>query len=243
MSADFNLFAYDPIDAIAEQTVREMRLLKRDEKLHNLKQLSRDKLSIEDLRFLHKHNVERSLQSGELVNETTISTFPDILSRQECANVIAAADGAWTKDRHGAYPTVDVAVSALQDPVKSMLTFKVAKVILPAMSIKYQIPLSMRDVRDLFIVKYSSTGQRELKLHTDGCLLSFNLALDVNFQGGGTYFQHIDDVIKIPVGHVVFHSAKLPHSGQPIYGDGERHILVGFVDVGDRLMSVVRENI
>ena len=86
-------------------------------------------------------------------------------------------------------------------------------------------------VRDLFFVKYDLLKQNELKLHRDGSLVSFNILLNdaSEFEGGGTYFKHLDKVIGIEKGDCVIHSGKVLHAGHPITS-GERYILVGFLD-------------
>jgi len=86
---------------------------------------------------------------------------------------------------------------------------------------------------DGFVVKYDATGgQRELKPHRDGSVLSFNIALNQasEFEGGGTWFSSLVDPIKIDQGEVVTHSSALLHGGHGITS-GKRYILVGFVIV------------
>jgi hypothetical protein len=84
---------------------------------------------------------------------------------------------------------------------------------------------------DGFVVKYDAAGgQRELKPHRDGSVLSFNIALNPasEFEGGGTWFASLDDAIKIDQGEMVTHSSALLHGGHGITS-GKRYILVGFV--------------
>jgi hypothetical protein len=61
---------------------------------------------------------------------------------------------------------------------------------------------------DGFVVKYDAEkGQKELKPHRDGSVLSFNIALNPanEFEGGGTWFDSIGDAIKIDEGQIVSH--------------------------------------
>jgi hypothetical protein len=69
---------------------------------------------------------------------------------------------------------------------------------------------------DGFVVKYDADkGQRELKPHRDGWVLSFNIALIPlsEFNGGGTWFASLDGTIKIDQGQVVSHASALLHGG------------------------------
>ena len=92
---------------------------------------------------------------------------------------------------------------------------------------------------EAFIVKYNaSSGQRELRPHRDGCVLSFNIALNElhEYEGGGTYFRALDgggsdaSALRSPKGHLLCHSSALMHGGHPI-SSGVRYILVAFCTV------------
>merc|ERR1712228_573 len=86
-------------------------------------------------------------------------------------------------------------------------------------------------IRDLFFVRYDMLKQRELKLHRDGSLVSFNILLNDSseFGGGGTFFKSTNKLIEIERGDCVFHSGQTLHAGHPITS-GMRYILVGFLD-------------
>lgn len=95
---------------------------------------------------------------------------------------------------------------------------------------------------DGFVVKYDAEGgQKELKPHRDGSVVSFNLALNPSsdFDGGGTWFASLEKdgdpnadcaAIKIDQGEIVTHASALLHGGHGIT-HGKRYILVGFVIV------------
>jgi hypothetical protein len=84
---------------------------------------------------------------------------------------------------------------------------------------------------DGFVVKYDAVaGQKELKPHRDGSVVSFNIALNPSseYEGGGTWFASLDDPMKIEQGQVVTHASGLLHGGHGIT-TGKRYIMVGFV--------------
>ena len=88
-------------------------------------------------------------------------------------------------------------------------------------------------VADGFVVKYDAeAGQKELKPHRDGSVLSFNIALNPasDFEGGGTWFNSLDNSIKLEQGEIVSHASGILHGGHGITS-GKRYILVGFVIV------------
>ena len=84
---------------------------------------------------------------------------------------------------------------------------------------------------DGFEVKYDADGgQKLLKPHRDGSVLSFNIALNPSseFDGGGTWFASLDDAVKIDQGEICSHASALLHGGHGITR-GRRYILVAFV--------------
>lgn len=89
---------------------------------------------------------------------------------------------------------------------------------------------------DLFVSKYSSAPgmQRGLGEHRDASDLSFNILLNdpAEFEGGGTYIVADDTTHKIGRGDCFVHPGKLHHSSGPV-SNGERYIVVGFLDVLD----------
>lgn len=55
-------------------------------------------------------------------------------------------------------------------------------------------------VVDAFVVKYDAAGgQKELKPHRDGSVISFNIALNPSseYEGGGTWFQSLGRSLKL----------------------------------------------
>ena len=85
------------------------------------------------------------------------------------------------------------------------------------------------NIIDIFVVKYSENGQKELDIHTDEGFFTFNILLNNNFEGGGTFFE--DGItVKLETGDILVHNGNVNHSGKPIT-KGSRYVLVGFFDI------------
>jgi hypothetical protein len=86
--------------------------------------------------------------------------------------------------------------------------------------------------QDLFFVKYGvNEGEKsELAVHTDGSAFSFNVLLSSpsSFDGGGTFFEDLDETVCPGRGEAVVHSGDVRHGGKAITR-GNRYILVGFI--------------
>lgn len=159
-----------------------------------------------------------------------------LLSVPECRDIldICSKQTEWTTGRHSAFATTDIPIrtdSALQhlEPLVKQRLF-------PELASHYGFKVSDIEFRDIFLVKYSASQQRGLKIHTDGCLFSLTLLISdpKNFEGGGTYYQSIDKVLHLNQGDVAYHDAHVMHSGIDIT-KGTRYILVGFIDTIDTI--------
>ena len=178
--------------------------------------------------------VQVPYSDGYLIHKTKKQVF----TKKECDDIVAEAEyvasmSEWTKNRHGNYPTTDLPLVDLPETLK-FLRWALVERIYPMLQAQYGMflpdPTKLR-LADGFVVKYDAAGgQRELKPHRDGSVLSFNIALNPasEFEGGGTWFASLDDAIKIDQGEMVTHSSALLHGGHGITS-GKRYILVGFV--------------
>jgi len=92
-------------------------------------------------------------------------------------------------------------------------------------------------IHDAFVVRYDSSKQRYLPPHLDESSHSFIIALNSEFQGGGTYVHDLGFVLSPSVGGMVsFEGGSLLHSGDPVIS-GIRYCIVAFcyIDkVGER---------
>jgi hypothetical protein len=172
--------------------------------------------------------------AGHLLHETAAPIF----AREECQRIVDEAEAiaariAWTTNRHGNFPTTDLPLSDLPETL-AFLQVALEERIYPALQSQFGSflpdPSKLR-VADGFVVKYdAAAGQKELKPHRDGSVLSFNIALNPSkeYEGGGTWFASLDQAIKLEQGHMVSHASGLLHGGQGITA-GTRYILVSFV--------------
>ncbi|OQR97655.1 hypothetical protein ACHHYP_10113 [Achlya hypogyna] len=165
--------------------------------------------------------------------------FPRTWSVDECDTVRSAllaktAVSGWNTTRHTAYPTTDLPSYCLpeldiwvQDSLRTRL--------FPQILSRFQLdPATALSFRDLFYVKYEASGsaQKDLALHCDGSVLSFNVLLNAaaEFEGGGTYFAPTQTTVHIEQGDVVVHSGRVVHGAAPVSA-GTRLILVAFLNV------------
>ena len=138
-----------------------------------------------------------------------------------------------TKNRHGNFPTTDLPIVELPQTLE-FLKVALEERIYPALRTQFGTylpdPAKLR-VADGFVVKYDAdAGQRELRPHRDGSVLSFNVALNPSseYEGGGTWFASLDDAVRIERGCMVSHASALLHGGHGITS-GRRYIMVAFV--------------
>lgn len=176
------------------------------------------------------------------VKRRQVVTSPAVFTKDECTALVEVVEeavcrrGGWETERHGAYPTTDIAVGALPPAMAKRVVADVnERVITPAALARGFGPGHLA-CRDLFFVKYeaASGAQAGLARHTDGSVLSFNVLLNdpVEFDGGGTYFTHLGRAESTGQGGCVLHDGKLEHAGVPITR-GKRMLMVGFVETTD----------
>lgn len=174
------------------------------------------------------------------------ATFPQIWSAHECASVLAALDRVteahgWCTQRHAAHPTTDLPAYRVVS-VDAWVRGSLATRLFPLLHAQYAIPVTTQQLafRELFYVKYEARlGERaELGVHCDGSVLSFNVLLNPasEFTGGGTFFEATGVTIHIAQGDAVAHSGKVRHAGAPVVS-GRRLVLVGFLDIVDRIFE------
>jgi len=169
------------------------------------------------------HSEKAVFQEGEL----------DAVVR-EC-EAVAGDRGGWTTSRHANYPTTDIPLAELPEALEWFRNDALPSVVYPYLARHYAFaapnPNAFRVV-DSFVVKYNATnGQRELKPHRDGSVVSFNIALNSldDYQDGGTWFDGLGPgSVRSDKGHLLSHASGMLHGGNAITA-GVRYILVAFV--------------
>jgi hypothetical protein len=176
-----------------------------------------------------------------------------VLRPAEAAAVVATAEaeaarrGGWTTARHQWYPTTDLKVYDIVEPLVlsdgNSVNFGVwwnttmEGGIFDTLSARYAVPRSSLVMKDLFVVKYSLDGQTYLPEHQDSSQLTFNIALSEagkDFTAGGSMFAIAGEGALVQttgsIGDMLTHEGGLFHAGRPI-SSGTRYILIGFVAV------------
>lgn len=155
-----------------------------------------------------------------------------VLDETTCQQVISWAErlGTWTQQRHYEVPTYDVPVHT----VPPLLQWFQHKFMTPIMQDLLARQFDKKEhrfyVHDAFCVRYEAgCASNHLPVHTDESTHSFVLALNNDFEGGGTYFFDHDKTIRIPIGSVLsFCGDRMPHGGEAVIR-GCRYVLAVFL--------------
>lgn len=138
-----------------------------------------------------------------------------------------AQQNKWKTDRHEHYPTVDNEFTKNWKHyhiIEHLIMDKIYKEIVKLYNVKY----NQIGINEIFVVKYDMNGQKKLEEHKDGSEFSFILALNDEYQGGGTYFTEIKKHISLETGDCLIFSGQNTHKGVQITS-GNRYILTGFL--------------
>ena len=160
-----------------------------------------------------------------------------LISKQYCNKVLYDAEKyakqySWMTNRHGSYPTTDNEITSSWEIYEQ--TVKLIKNrIFPEIVKMYNVDINKLGVNEIFVVKYSLDGQKKLEYHKDGSEFSFIIALNDEYEGGGTYLKDNKKLIKLGVGDCLVFSGRNTHKGSEITS-GTRYILTGFLNYGGR---------
>jgi hypothetical protein len=132
----------------------------------------------------------------------------------------------WQKKRHGHYPTTDNQITfawanytTLQD--KWSLVYD-------AIGRMYGVHPKNLGMKEMFLAKYEPKKQSHLRTHTDGSEFSFILALNDDYEGGGTYFPDTQTLVRLKKGECLVFSGQQRHRGERVT-KGKRFIVTGFI--------------
>lgn len=79
------------------------------------------------------------------------------------------------------------------------------------------------------ILKYDCAGHRSVPLHHDLCDVTVNIALNDEFEGGGTFFPALGrEPVRLERGEMLVHPGQLLHAGSAIRS-GTRYLLIYFL--------------
>jgi hypothetical protein len=150
----------------------------------------------------------------------------------QSAHDFADNHGGWTTKRHYAVPTRDLPVHKVPDLLKWFKKWMNGSLfsLLQKQFGSTGGGISRFYVHDAFLVQYEATSSSNfLPLHFDESTHSCVVALNDDFDGGGTYFYNLDKTFHPKAGSMVsFRGNKVLHGGSPVT-KGVRYILAIFL--------------
>lgn len=161
---------------------------------------------------------------------TDVFTFP-LFSDRFCQEVIKIAESLnkWETDRHDYYPTIDVLLEkiGLNDVYDRVLKEYGYECAIHMWGLDGKNWPNMKS--ENFMIKYTEDRQGHLSLHHDYSDISFLLALNDEYEGGGTYFHRQKTLHKGKPGYISLHPGAITHKhgGRPVK-KGKRYIIVSF---------------
>ena len=72
-------------------------------------------------------------------------------------------------------------------------------------------------------------NKNSLDFHIDGNEFSFIIALNDNYEGGGTHFKNLNQIMKINKGDCLLFCGQRYHGGSKVL-KGIRYVLAGFIN-------------
>lgn len=171
---------------------------------------------------------EWDLITDEPVND--VFTFK-LFNEEFCKEVIRIAEqqDEWETDRHEYYPTIDVLLEkiGLNDIYQKVLEEYVYPCVIHLWTLEGAAWPKMYS--ENFMIKYTEHKQGHLSLHHDFSDISCVLALNDEYEGGGTYFARQKKLHKGKPGYISMHPGAITHlhGGRPVH-KGERYIIVSF---------------
>tara|TARA_R110000824_G_scaffold339505_1_gene526033 strand:+ start:4390 stop:5016 length:627 start_codon:yes stop_codon:yes gene_type:complete len=186
-------------------------------------------------KFIHPQTLAKDWDAIVEEQGTDIYTWP-LFTQEFCTMIIEEAEyqATWTVDRHDHYPTTDflieeIGLKEMYMKVLNEYSFKIAG---------WKWGLAGKNwyekmTAEIFIAKYTPEAQGHLNSHIDNSSYSITLALNDDFEGGGTFYHRQKTLIKAPTGHqCLFPMPTHKHSGRWI-DSGVRYIIVAFCTKGD----------
>jgi len=168
-------------------------------------------------------------------NNKKYHVIPKLLSNAMCKSIIDEAEdyadiSGWTTDRHDNYPTTDNEVTNDWNTY-NYISNHVHNKIFKEVERMYNINSYELGINEFFVAKYQNKKNKQSSLdsHVDGSEFSFIIALNDDYEGGGTYFTELDETIKLKTGDCLIFSGQNRHKGVKVT-TGTRYILTGFMN-------------
>ena len=180
--------------------------------------------------FIHKYDI---FKDNRFIQRFVV---PNYLDTNTCKWIINECDyeNNWLGDSE--YFSTDVAQAPFKQfksySFKTFIDTFLLKNTLELIYKKYQLPKNIKLCIDekstMYVIKYdTSLKTRYLNMHYDNAIISFQILLNGDFEGGGTFF---DDglLMNHNPGDLIIHSGFQRHAVLPIT-KGKRYVLVAFL--------------
>ena len=149
----------------------------------------------------------------------------------------------WTSGRHANYPTNDIVINdiGLGDVYRSVVFNFLIPIALQLFKMPHPASAENQTEREKifrndfwtedFLVRYLPHKQKVLGIHHDQSMFTYNIVLNNNFIGGGTYFEKHEITVSPPPGHAILAPGLVTHKhgARPI-SSGERYMMVSFIN-------------
>ena len=145
-----------------------------------------------------------------------------------------AYKNGWTLNRHDDYPTTDNEIASFWKSY-NILYDKCNKIIYKKLEDLFFLIHDKLTISEFFVCKYNgndSKKQSNLEFHVDQYEFSFVIALNDNFEGGGTLFEKSNELVKLKKGDCLIFCGQTRHGGNKVI-KGLRFIVSGFLKYGD----------
>ncbi len=184
-----------------------------------------------------KQEILQSQSNAIAAINKSIFVASDVIEVETCRQLIAWAKefaldhGGWTASRHYAVPTTDLPIHKVP---KLLGWFQewMPNVLFPLLQDQFGASAEKKRfyVHDAFLVRYEATASSNfLPMHFDESTHSCVLALNNDFDGGGSYIYDLDQSIAPETGGMVsFRGNQCLHGGNPVTR-GVRYILAIFL--------------
>lgn len=171
----------------------------------------------------------------------------NLLDSENCDSIINegeeyAKENGWSLKRHVAYPTTDNKIESDWN-CYDIIQEKTENNIFDSFENNFKIDKNKLEIEELFISKYDGDNkekQNSLDFHIDGNEFSFIIALNDNYEGGGTHFKNLNQIMKINKGDCLLFCGQRYHGGSKVL-KGIRYVLAGFINY--RACKKIREEI
>ena len=154
-------------------------------------------------------------------------TFP-LVTEKFCRDIIESAEKTekWQTDRHKNYPTYDKELKTFGWGMIYQNIFD--EYVQPLVNNIWQIKTPNMMNCENFIAKYTPDNQDYLAVHNDESSYSCLVALNDDFEGGGTFYPRQNIEVNLKPGYALVHpELNYRHGGRAIT-KGVRYIIVTF---------------